>query len=340
MPTDTVLDVITSYLEKDGGVNIELSEKYRPKTLDDVKGQDDIVDAIKSKDYLKNYMFIGPAGCGKTTIAQILADRYDVPLVEKNASDERGIDFVRNDIKRYVKTRGKRILLLDEADALTPEAQNALRRLMESPNSESYFILTGNDGWRLIEPIKSRCSVFEFKRIKDEVILRRILEICKAEGFTIDSEAKEGLIQILKQANGDMRKAINTLEKVVNKEGKITAKTVMSFVKPKTATQSLHKALEGDWEKAKELMENAFIENRYSPIDITKELYESIANIEAKEEKKKLFKILLHKELAHTERALKTECDPILPLIQLVGFISYAWLLPHLPESALLKDLR
>lgn len=282
-------------------------------------------------------MFIGPAGCGKTTMAQILADRYNVPIIEKNASDDRGIRTVREEIKRYVRTRGKRIILLDEADALTPEAQNAMRRLMESPNSEAYFILTGNDGWRLIEPIKSRCTVFEFKRLTDEVILRRILHICREEGFDIDEEAREGLIQILKQANGDMRKAINTLEKVVNKEGKITAKAVMSFVKPKIATDALRKALDGDFEKAKELMENAFVENRYSPIDITKELYSSIQELNGIE---KIHRILLHRELAQTERALRTECDPILPLIQLVGFISYAWLLPHLPESTVLKSLR
>jgi DNA polymerase III delta prime subunit len=302
-----------------------LAMRWRPKTLDDVVGQEEVVDSLKEKDELTHYLFIGPPGCGKTSIAHILSMKFDVPIHETNASDERGIGYVRDEIKRLTRIRGKRIILLDEVDNFTPEAFGALRRIMENPKSEAYFILTGNDGWKIIEPIKSRCSCYEFKRLDEEIILRRIITICKAEGIDIDEDAKEGLLELLNQANGDMRKALNLLEKVINKDKKITKKSVVSFKKPKISGEALVVALDGDFEKSKRLMEDAFITNRLSPSDIIKELYETIGELKIDN----MIKIRLYKEIASTERACKTECDPILPLIQLIGFLATAWLLPH-----------
>jgi replication factor C small subunit len=305
---------------------MNLSEKYRPKTLGDIVGQDDIVESLKEKKELSgHFLFCGPPGSGKTTLAYVLANRYDVPIHETNASDERGIGYVRDEIKRLTRIRGQSIILLDEADNLTPDAQGALRRIMENPKTEAHFVLTGNDGWKILEPIKSRCSCYEFKRLDDEHILRRLISVCKAEGIDIDSDAQEGLIELLHQANGDIRKAFNLLEQVINKDKKITKKAVLSFIKPKISGEALRVALEGDFEKSKRLMEDAFITNRLSPIDIVKELYESIGSLKVDN----MTKIRLYKEIALTERACKTEADPILPLIQLIGFLSTAWLIPH-----------
>ncbi len=309
-------------------LKIELSEKWRPKVLEDFVGQPEIINAIKMRDKPKHYLFIGPPGTGKTTLAHILAIRYGIPILEFNASDDRGIGFIRDEIKRQTKIRGEKIILLDEADNLTKEGQGALRRIMENPLSEAHFILTGNEGWKIIEPIKSRCTNFDFKRLKDEDLLSRIIYICQQEEIEITPECQEGLIELLKQVNGDLRKAINTIEKVINKEGKITREIVMSFVKPKTSSEALDIALSGDFEKAKQLIEDTFIENRNSPLQIIKEFYEKIDDIQKPE-----WKILLYRELANTERALQTENDPILPLIQLIGFIAYAWILPHFPDS-------
>ena len=314
-------------------LKIELSEKYRPKSLDELIGQEEIAESIKSRDHPKNYLFIGPPGCGKTTLAKILADRYNLPLIEKNASDERGIDTIREDIKRLVMTRGKKILLLDEADQMTPQAQNALRSMMENPKSETFFVLTGNDGWNLIEAIKSRCTDFEFRRLTTDDVVRRLAHICRSEGIDVDSDAREALIQLVEQVNGDMRKAINTLEKIVGKDKKITKKAVLSFLKPKTASNALKIALEGDFEKAKSLIEDAYLENRYSPKHILFELYDSIETVEKRE-----WKILLYRELSNVERSIKREADPILPLVQFVGFIAYAWIIPHFPDS--FKELK
>jgi len=304
---------------------MDLSEKYRPITLDDIVGQEEIVESLKEQEKVKHYLFCGPPGSGKTTLAFVLAKKFDIPIHETNASDERGIGYVRDEIKRLTRIRGERIILLDEADNLTSEAQGALRRIMENPKSESHFILTGNDGWKIIEPIKSRCSFYEFKRLDEEQILRRLITVCKKEGIDIDEDAKEGLLELLHQANGDMRKAFNLLEKVINKDKKITTKAVLSFVKPKISGEALRTALEGDFEKAKRLMEDAFITNRLSPNDIVKELYDSIGELKADN----MTKIRLYKEIALTERACKTEADPILPLIQLIGFLATAWLIPH-----------
>jgi len=309
---------------------MELSEKYRPKTLEEVVGQDEIIESIKARDTPKNYLFVGPSGCGKTTLAQIIAKRYGMPLIERNASDERGINAIRDDIKRLTLTRGKKYIFLDEADSLTTDAQNALRRIMENPKSNSYFILTGNDGWRFEEAIKSRCTDFEFKRIENKDILRQIVKICEKEKIEIDEESEEGFIQLIAQSNGDMRKAINILEKVVNKDKKVTKRTVMSFIKPRTSLTALSTALEGDFEKAKSLIEDAYLENRYSPKHIIKELYESIEEVKEKE-----WRVLLYRELANVERSVKRDADPILPLIQLVGFIAYVWIIPHFPDSQL-----
>jgi DNA polymerase III delta prime subunit len=211
----------------------------------------------------------------------------------------------------------------------TKEAQNAMRRIMEDPLSQTYFILTGNDGWKIIEPIKSRCTVFEFRRLEDWDLTARILNICKNEGIEIEEDSQEGLLELMKLSNGDMRKAIKTLEKIVDKNKKISKRTVLSFIKPKLSTESLKQSLSGDFEKAKETIENAFNENLCSPEEMIKELYESIKTVEKRE-----WRILLYRELANTERYIRTESDPVLPLIQIVGFIAYAWILPHFPDSA------
>lgn len=310
---------------KRGLRKLDWTEKYRPQILDDVVGQDEIIDSLKEKTELKNHLlFSGPPGSGKTTMAYILAKRFNLPIVELNASDERGIEVVRGKIKDFSRFKGKRIILLDEADALTPPAQNALRRTIEKTKN-AIFILTGNNGWNIIPALKSRCTDYDFKRIDDMVILERILKICKSENINIDAEAQQGLVTLMEQVKGDMRKAINTLSKVIDKEKKVTAKAVLSFIKPKLATKALQTALSGEFEKAQRILEDAYISSRLNIGDIIREFYDSIKDV-----KDVGIRARLYSRLDETARACRVESDPIMPLVNLVGFLSYAWIIPHL----------
>lgn len=309
---------------------MNLAEKYRPKTLDEVRGQDNVISRLKDRDHLNHLLFLGPPGTGKTTVAFILAGMYKIPLEKTNASDERGIAHIRGEIKNLTSQTGKRIILLDEADALTAESMDALRGIMENPNSESIFILTGNRGDNIIEPIKSRCSVYTFNRLEPFDILRNLIAICREEGITIDKDAKVGLVTLVEQqANGDMRKAINLLESLYNKNKKITKKDVIALKKPNLSENALEIAIEGDFEKAKRIIEDAYIENRMSPSDIIKDLFYAIETLDAD----KKIKIRLYCKLAETEKACRIDTNPVASLVQLIAFIAYTWLTPHFSES-------
>jgi len=302
---------------------MNISEKYRPKTFEDVIGQEDIVSVLSQKDHLNHMIFVGPPGCGKTTLAQIISDKHKLPLIEKNASDDRGIGMVRGEIKKLSGRKNIKIILLDEADSLTPEAQHALRRTIEK--SPSIFILTGNYSHKFIDPIKSRCSVYEFSPLSDKQVLKQIIHICKSEGIQIDKDdnIKEAIKVLVSNSDGDMRKAINILEKVVTK-GKITKASVLSLLKPNHAAESLKYALEGDLERAQRLIEDDFRERNFSADSIISDFYEHIKNVKEKDRRARLY-YRLHK----TAQACQVSSKPINPLIHIIGFLSYAWLIPH-----------
>ena len=161
--------------------DIPWTEKYRPSNLDEVVGQQQIVSRIKSFVKNRNFpnmIFAGPAGIGKTTCAIAMAkelykDEIGFAFKELNASDARGIDVIRGEVKEFAKTISIskvpiKIIFLDEADALTSEAQHALRRTMEQFSSETRFVLSANYASKIIEPIQSRCVVFRFKHLTED----------------------------------------------------------------------------------------------------------------------------------------------------------------------------
>ncbi|MEM2726812.1 MAG: replication factor C small subunit, partial [Archaeoglobaceae archaeon] len=193
-------------------------EKYRPKTLDEVVGQEEIIKRLKGYVERKNIphmLFSGPPGTGKTATAialtrDLFGEIWRDNFIEMNASDERGIDVVRHKIKEFARTAPIggapfKIIFLDEADALTADAQAALRRTMEMFSKSCRFILSCNYVSRIIEPIQSRCAVFRFKAVSKEAMKKRILEICQKEGVKITEDGIEAILYI---SGGDFRRAI------------------------------------------------------------------------------------------------------------------------------------
>jgi replication-associated recombination protein RarA len=194
------------------------TEKYRPKTLDGLKGHADIIIRLKGfveRRNLPHLLLAGPPGTGKTTALLALAnDLYGHTnvsrnLLEMNASDDRGIDAIRTKVKEFARTASYgdvpfKIICLDEADSLTSAAQHALRRTMERYVKTSRFALICNYSSKIIEPIQSRCAIFRFKPLDDDSIREFLKYICENEKLVYD---KEGLETVLYIAEGDLRKA-------------------------------------------------------------------------------------------------------------------------------------
>lgn len=199
-----------------------LIEKYRPQKLDGVLGQDKIVNRFKGYVVDKNMphlLFAGSPGNGKTSSAICLAKElygagWRADFKELNGSDNRGIDVIRGIVKEFASVVsmsdvGFKIILLDEADNLTKDAQSALRRTMEQYSSSCRFILTCNYSSSIIEPIQSRCAVFRFKRLSNEDIIKRCKYICSLEEIRIEDDALEAVAFV---SEGDCRKAIGILD--------------------------------------------------------------------------------------------------------------------------------
>jgi len=185
------------------------TEKYRPKKFDEVVGHKEVVERIRAMlPDIPHLLFYGPAGVGKTTLAKVIINELKAPYIEINSSDERGIDVIRNRVKDFAKTTSVnakiKIVLLDEADGLTADSQDALRRIMEKYSNITRFILTCNNIAKIIPPLKSRCKggMFEFKPIEKEAVKKRVMEILGKEGVTITDEAFDA---IYKKSQGDLR---------------------------------------------------------------------------------------------------------------------------------------
>ncbi|KAJ4378842.1 replication factor C subunit 4 [Didymella sp. IMI 355093] len=208
-----------------GGANYELPwvEKYRPVYLDDVVGNTETIERLKiiAKDGNMPHMIIsGMPGIGKTTsilclARQLLGDAYKEAVLELNASDERGIDVVRNRIKGFAQKKvtlppgRQKLVILDEADSMTSGAQQALRRTMEIYSATTRFAFACNQSNKIIEPLQSRCAILRYARLTDAQVVRRIMQVCEAENVQYSDD---GIAALVFSAEGDMRQAINNLQ--------------------------------------------------------------------------------------------------------------------------------
>lgn len=322
---------------------VRLTEKYRPKTWEDVVGQEEIINSIRKVVERKGWdlphlLFIGPPGNGKTTVARIIAKELAIDIHEFNASDERGIDFIRDEIKKLSQYMGERIIFLDEADQLTPPAQHAMRRIMEQTKG-SIFILTGNREWQIIDAIKSRCAIYRFKPIREEEIQKKIVQIIQSEGLKVAASTAEeqdivrqGIIRLVKKAKGDLRTALNDLEKIIDEHGIITPESVAVIESAVgLGILAMRQALAGKFWEGKDTIEKAFVEGKYNPRTIFSEIYEGIPELAGVDNE---VKIRIFEKLGETEANSKRGSDPV---IQLISFLAFIWLIPYLSKCPVLR---
>ena len=275
------------------------TEKYRPKTLDEVVGQKSITDRLKGYVEAKNMshlMFAGSPGTGKTTCALALArsmygDSWRGNFIELNASDDRGIDVVRGKIKDFARTAPVdgaefKIIFLDESDALTNDAQGALRRTMEKYSKTSRFILSCNYSSKIIDPIQSRCAVFRFRPLSNEDIREYLERICKEENLEVEEGALDALVYI---ARGDMRRAVNTLQ-TADSLGVPISVDVISKVSGSANEEEimgiLTSALAGKFTEASSKLDKVMIDYGLSGQDIIRQMHSQIFKLSVDTESK------------------------------------------------------
>jgi replication factor C small subunit len=275
------------------------TEKYRPKTLDEVVGQKSITDRLKGYVEAKNMshlMFAGSPGTGKTTCALALArsmygDSWRGNFIELNASDDRGIDVVRGKIKDFARTAPVdgaefKIIFLDESDALTNDAQGALRRTMEKYSKTCRFILSCNYSSKIIDPIQSRCAVFRFRPLSNEDIREYLERICKEENLEVEEGALDALVYI---ARGDMRRAVNTLQ-TADSLGVPISVDVISKVSGSANEEEimgiLTSALAGKFTEASSKLDKVMIDYGLSGQDIIRQMHSQIFKLSVDTESK------------------------------------------------------
>ena len=271
-------------------------EKYRPHKLDDIVSQQPIIERLKymiGKNSLPHCLFAGPAGCGKTTAALAIANelyggQWRGNFLELNASDERGIDTVRVKVKDFARTipiQGYKIIYLDEADSLTKDAQHALRRTMENYAATCRFILACNYSGKIIPPIQSRCAVFRFSSVPKDVMKAHLEGIAKKEKLKMDGESLDAVVAV---CEGDMRRAVNTLQMLASAE-KITSDTVYSVVSradPEDVRKMLSLALSAKFKESREILIKLLHDKGLAGEDIMKEINSQIFFLDIDDRKK------------------------------------------------------
>ncbi|HET7642297.1 MAG TPA: replication factor C small subunit [Nitrososphaeraceae archaeon] len=275
-------------------------EKYRPKRIEQIVNQKDVIislkNLIKKPNELPHLLFTGPAGVGKTTTAiclsmELLGEEWRRDTLELNASDERGIKMVRERVKEFAaviklpsgnnKEKPYRIIILDEADEMTSEAQTALRRIIEDSSKTTRFIIICNYLSQIIEPIQSRCAIFHFTRLDEEDVLEYLKIICKQENIDFQEEA---LSKIYRYTEGDLRHTINILQ-TASGYGQISIKNVTSAMglSGKTKVGEIIKlALAGKFNDARtKLLELLYVYG-LSDTDFFKYAYQEIKHMDIK----------------------------------------------------------
>ena len=304
------------------------TEKYRPGKFSEMVGQDEVVKRVQSLTNTLNIPHIllaGPAGTGKSTLALVIVkelygSNWKSNFLELNASDERGINVVREKVKTFARTKSLgnvpfKIIFLDEADALTPEAQQALRRIMENYSSTCRFILSCNYSSKIIDPIQSRCILFRFKLLEKKDIQKIITLISEREKLSVNSEAVE---IIYEGSDGDCRKCINILQSTASVSPMITpdlVSTIISEAKPRDVRIALDYAISGDFEKSREKLFEIMLKQSISGQEIIKAIQKEVWNMPVEPE----LKVKLTEKTGEAEFRIIEGSDPFIQLQALLA---------------------
>jgi replication factor C small subunit len=275
------------------------SEKYRPATLAEMRNQVDVINRLKrfaETKAMPHCLFAGPPGSGKTTAALCLAhdlfgERFMDAFMELNASDARGIDVVRTTVKEFARMATIsvvpfKILVLDEADNMTADAQHALRRTMERYTDTCRFVLSCNYSGKIIEPIQSRCAIFRFIPLGEDEVAAYLKTVAEKEHVHL---TELGLRALTNASEGDLRKAVNTLQGAASLGRPIDEKVVYEVVgkaKPGDVQDLLEIVLKGDFLKAREKLRSLLVQQGLSGKDILKQIHSEILRMPIPEKSK------------------------------------------------------
>lgn len=294
--------VKTEDTESKTGLELPWVEKYRPKVLDDLVGNEETVARLKiiARDGNLPHMIIsGSPGIGKTTSVHCLAyemlgsDLCKEAVLELNASDDRGIDVVRGRIKQFAQKKLNlpagmhKIVILDEADSMTPGAQQALRRTMEIYSSTTRFVFCCNQSSKIIEPLQSRCAILRFAKLTDAQILHRLKQVIEHEHVEYSDD---GLSALLFSAEGDMRQAINNLQSTHSGFGFVNSENVFKVVDsphPVIVAKVLTSCAQHRLNEALDETEQLCIKG-YSAIDLVTTMFRVSKTLEGLQEQQRL----------------------------------------------------
>jgi len=304
------------------------TERYRPSKFSELVGQDNSIKRVESLTNSLNIphlLFAGPAGTGKSTLALIVVkelykENWKDNYLELNASDERGIQVVREKVKNFARTKSLgdvpfKVIFLDEADALTPEAQQALRRTMENYSATCRFILSCNYSSKIIDPIQSRCAIFRFKLLEKKDIEKVILKIAEQEKLEIKPEAIEILYE---GCEGDCRRCINILQSTASVSPVITTELISTIIansKPRDIKVVLDYALSGDFISSREKLLDIMLKDSVSGQDVIKAIQKEIWNLPVEP----TIKVKLTEKTGEAEFRIVEGSDPFIQLQSLLA---------------------
>lgn len=247
--------------------NLPWVEKYRPSKLDDIAGNEGTISTVRKfveQRKIPHLLFYGPPGTGKTTTISAIAreiygQNYKNMILELNASDDRGINVVREQIKTFASTRqifskGFKLVILDEADSMTNSAQNSLRRIIEKYTAHTRFCILANYTHKLNPALVSRCTRFRFSPLSYEAVEKRMNIVIEREQVKMSPEATQSLIKL---SRGDMRRSLNVLQacyaSVADTNEQITEEMVYDTIgdpRPSDIKQLIDSILNDDWSTA------------------------------------------------------------------------------------------